>query len=305
MGSAEDSFSFLNLLDLTFWGDTLMRCKNVRKFSAADDSSYLFDRLNVSTLFESSRSWLLCFDDIDYLENIMHYLRLNVSFVEPNHYFDGTLGWYNETDSKGLMKMISNNEVDFIINSISMTDKLWHPNLFHMTNALKGDHKINFLIKKQRIKLSLDSYLTVFNSLIWLLMFLSILLISGMISLNLFLKKNYQQIYILNLNLIFDYLNMLICKQPSTLLTKLTSRYYLMYSIPILSIFTVNVIMSSLFSNMILPQQKWCQTLDCLAKSNIKFYILRQDNALGLIKNRDEWQFKAIRSRLQIQKERG
>ena len=242
MGSAEDSFSFLNLLDLTFWGDTLMHCKDVRKLSVAHNSSHLFGKLNVSTTFKSSRSWFSCYDDIDYLENIMHYLRLNVSFVEPNHDFDGTLGWYNETHSKGPMKMISNNEVDFIIDSISMIDKLWHPNLFHKTNALSGDHKINFLIKKQRIKLSLDSYLTAFSSFIWLLMFLSILLVSGIISLNLFLTKNYQQIYILNLNLIFDYLNMLICKQSSTLLKKLTTRHYLMYFIPILSIFSVNVI---------------------------------------------------------------
>ena len=123
---------------------------------------------------------------------------------------------------------------------------------------------------------------------------MSILFISGMISLNLLSTKNYQQIIILNLNLIFDYLNMLMCKHPSTLLKKLTTRHYLMYFIPILSIFTVNVIMSSLFSNMIVPQQKWCQTLDCFAKSSIKFYTLRNDYILSLIKNNDQWQFKAI-----------
>ena len=134
---------------------------------------------------------------------------------------------------------------------------------------------------------------------------MSILFISGMISLNLLSTKNYQQIIILNLNLIFDYLNMLMCKHPSTLLKKLTTRHYLMYFIPILSIFTVNVIMSSLFSNMIVPQQKWCQTLDCFAKSSIKFYTLRNDYILNLIKSSDQWQFKAINSRLKIHTERG
>ena len=48
--------------------------------------------------------------------------------------------------------MISNNEVDFIINDIFMTDQLWHPNLFHMTNALNGNHKMNFFIRKEKIK---------------------------------------------------------------------------------------------------------------------------------------------------------
>ena len=75
----------------------------------------------------------------------MHYLHLNLSFVQPNHDFDGTLGWYNSTDSKGPIKMISNNQLDYIIDEISMTDQLWHPNKFLMTNALNGNYKVNFL----------------------------------------------------------------------------------------------------------------------------------------------------------------
>ena len=68
MGLAEDNFSFLELLDLTFWADTLMHCKDVRKFSAADNSSDQFGQLTVSTIYKCPTSWFLCYD-IDYLEN--------------------------------------------------------------------------------------------------------------------------------------------------------------------------------------------------------------------------------------------
>ena len=82
MGLAEDNFLFSELLDLTFWADTLMHCRDVRKWSTADNSNYLFGQFTVSTVFKSPRSWFLCYDNIDYLENIMHYLHLNVSFVQ-------------------------------------------------------------------------------------------------------------------------------------------------------------------------------------------------------------------------------
>ena len=68
-----------------------MHCKDVRKFSAADNSSDQFGQLTVSTIYKGPTSWFLCYDDIDYLENIMHFLHLNLSFVQPNHDFDVSL----------------------------------------------------------------------------------------------------------------------------------------------------------------------------------------------------------------------
>ena len=64
----------------------------------------------------------------EFPEIIGHYLGLNLLFVQPNHDFDGTIGWINGTDSSGPLKMIANNQEDYVINDIFMND-IWYPNL--------------------------------------------------------------------------------------------------------------------------------------------------------------------------------
>ena len=183
---------------------------------------------------------------------------------------------------------------------------LWHPNLVLV--ATNGNDEINFLLRKKRIKFSITSYFNILNSYIWLLMLISIVIISGIISFNLSLE-NYRKksFWNLNLNLIFGYLNMLMTKQPSSLLTKLSNRHFLMYFIPILSIIFANVITSDIFSNMISPQYKWCQTIDCFANSKMKFFSFYNSNTyiMNLINNSNQWQFQAIASRLNVQREKG
>ena len=306
MGSAEESFSFLELLNFADWSETLINCRDVRKLNIKYNSSDLIDQLRVTSIIKSSKPWFQCFSYVDFLQVIIQFLRLNVSFVEPNHDFDGTLGWYNQTNSTGPLKMMDNNQVDYIVDKVITNEMLWNPNLILTTT--NGNHEINFLLRKKRIKFSISSYLNILNSYIWLLMLISILLISKIISLNVS-RQNEQKksFWNLNLNLIFDYLNMLMTKQPSFLLTKLSNRHFLMYFIPILSILFANVITSDIFSNMISPQYKWCKTLDCFANSKIKFFIFYNSNTyiMNLINSSNQWQFKEIVSRLNVQREKG
>ena len=306
MDSVEERFSFLDLLQLVNWADILLNCKDIRKLNLKYNSSDLIGYLRVTSLFQSSKPSFQCFDKIDFLQVIIQFLHLNVSFVEPNHDFDGTLGWYNQTHSSGLLKMMDNNQVDYIVDRVITNEMLSHPNLIIVTTD--GNFKMNFLVRKQTLKFSVASFLDIFSSFIWLVMFISILFISGIISIILS-RKNYlkKDFWIFNLNLIFDYLNMLMCKQSSSLLTKLTTRHFLMYFIPILSILFTNVITCENFSNLISPQQKWCSTLDCFVTSNYKFFSLYHDRAyiLDLIQNSNRWQFKAIYKRLHLQKEKG
>ena len=122
MGSAKESFSFLELLNLIDWSETLLNCKDVRKLNIKYNSSDLIDQLRVTSIIKSSKPWFQCFDNIDFLQVIIQFLRLNISFVKPNHDFDSTLGWYNQTHSSGPLKMMDNNQVDYIIDS-AMTNK--------------------------------------------------------------------------------------------------------------------------------------------------------------------------------------
>ena len=98
----------------------------------------------------------------------------------------------------------------------------------------------------------------------------------------------------------FGYLNMLMSKAPWHLLTKLTTRHFLMYFVPIISILFTNVITSGFYSNLISPQKQWCSTLDCFAKSHLKFFNNFDERYYinRLANQSDQWQFKAINSRM-------
>ena len=62
------------------------------------------------------------------LQIISHYLRLNLTFIKPNHDFDGTIGWINQTYLAGPLEIIANNQVDNVTNDMFMND-IWYPNL--------------------------------------------------------------------------------------------------------------------------------------------------------------------------------
>ena len=238
-------------------------------------------------------------------EIIGHYLRLNLSFVEPNHDFDGTIGWINQTDSAGPLKMIANNQVDYVTNDM-FTNDIWYPNLIVTSTALKDNYGISFFMKKQATRLSLANYLNVFNLRIWLLIFASIL-VSGFVQ-GLILSKPKEcskKIIIkraikLSLNLIFNYFNLLMCKQSSVLLAKLKPRHYLMSFIPLLSIMVINLMTSSIYSNMISPPKQWCDSINCFAKSNYKFYAIDNESSYKLLESKNKTEFKTIAERTDL-----
>ena len=231
---------------------------------------------------------------------ISHYLNLNLTFVKPTNDFDGTLGWQNETYSSGPLEMINKNEVDFIINDVITTKNIWNPKLYQMSTALFDDYTINFVLKKHIIKTSISDYFKVFSLLTWILILLSIILVS-VIQTIISLKK-FDHLFCLKLSV--DYFKMLISKS-SRFLTKLTDRHYLMYFIPILSVLLIALFQNIIYLNMIIPQKHWCQDIDCFAKSKLNFYTVSDEPALIAMREKKEWQFKEILSRLTIGKPRG
>ena len=88
--------------------------------------------------------------------------------------------------------------------------------------------------------------------------------------------------------------------QSSSFLSIIKPRHYLMCLIPLLSIIVVNLRSSFIYSNMISPPKQWCESIDCFAKSNLKFYALKRDNALNLLKKKNDKQIKSIVSRVQV-----
>ena len=101
----------------------------------------------------------------------------------------------------------------------------------------------------------------------------------------------------LSINLIFNYFNLLMCKQSSVLLAKLKPRHYLMSFIPLLSIVVINLLTSSIYSNMISPPKQWCKTLECFSQSNIKFVTFDPDLQDRFLTIKKDQHFKSILSR--------
>ena len=201
--------------------------------------------------------------------------------------------------------MIVNNQVDYVVNNLFMNKELWHPESIVMTHILDELYAINFLMKKQSIRISIRNYLNIFSPFTWMLILTSILVIGTVKGSSLWMRGDdkVKNIIKFTLNLIFNYFNLLICKQSSVLLAKLRPRLFLMYFIPFLSIIVVNSMTYSIYSNMISPPKLWCESLDCFDKSNLKFYAIKGDSSLLLIQNREE--FKSIKSRIQLHNGRG
>ena len=282
-----------------------LNCKKLSEFNSNLAPDIINGSLRITTKFKYPKSWYDCGMNSELSEIIGHYLRLNLTFVKPNHDFDGTIGWINETDSAGPLKMITNDQLDYLTNDMFMNE-IWYPNLIVTSTALKENYGISFFMKKQTTILSLANYLNMFSLRIWLLIFASILVsgfVQGLISSK--SKECSKRIIIkraikLSLNLIFNYFNLLMCKQPSVLIAKLKPRHYLMSFIPLLSIVIINLMTSLIYSNMISPPKQWCDSIDCFAKSNHKFYAIDDESSYQLLKRENKTGYKTIAGRTEL-----
>ena len=286
------------------FSNKLNNCKNFEDLSStAKNSTNFIDSLRFATL--SKNKVKECGYLIDLSEIIGHYL--NLSFVKPNQDFDGSLGWYNGTHSSGPMKMIAENQVDFILSEIPnefLTKNMWNPNLYQLRTALRHDYKIGFVVKKTTLNVSILDYLKVFSTLIWILIGISILMITITQTLIQHLSFNKKFNWSFFLNILSQYLSLLL-SQSSILLRNFKSFHYVMYFMPLFSVLIINLFNFGFYSNMITPRKQWCQDLNCLINSFDASYMLKDNPTLLVINKRKEWQFKVINSKLTIRRKRG
>ena len=275
---------FLSAISL----NKLINCKYLRDLNANHNPG---DVINGSFRIASTENTIESYNcgiHTELPEIISHQLHLNLSFVTPDYSYKDV----------NLAKFI-NNGVDYLANGVSMTDLLSDLNSIAASNYIFEDYYINFLVKKQSIRISLKNYYSLFSMLIWILLFAAIFCVGLIQGMKLILRKNENKknIFKFILNLIFNYFNLMMSNQPSVLLHKILPRNYIMYFIPLLSIIVVNSMKESIYSNMILTPKQWCDTLECFAESNIRFGTLDEHlhDKFSAIQKDD--QFKSISSR--------
>ena len=187
----------------------LIYCKELTDLNADHKpGDNVTGQFKITSFYKSAKLWYNCASSSGIPEIIAHYLHLNLSFVEPNHDFDGTIGWANQTHAIGPLEMFLNNQVDYITNDVIMNERISHPNSIGFPNYLVTNFGMNFLLQKQSIRLSIGNYLNVFNPSIWLLFLLSILAIASVEGLKV---KNLRFTF----DLIFNYLNLLLSTESS------------------------------------------------------------------------------------------
>ena len=279
------------MISQNFISDKLIDCKYLRDLNNNHKVGNIVDGQLRFTSNKGGTESFECGIHVE-LPKIIGDLHLNLSFLTR----DQVLKRRNSTSPT---KMIANDDVDYLTSDISMTGLLSDLNSIASSNYINEDYLTNFLMKKQSIRISLENYYSIFNILIWILLFATIVVVGVIQGMKLILRKedNRKNIFKFTSDLIFNYFNLMMSNQSSILLHKIVPRNYIMYFIPLLSIIVVNLMKESIYSNMISPPKQWCETLECFAQSNIRFVTLDRWLYNNLLKIRKEHEFKLIASR--------
>lgn len=295
-------FKLTDLYSLISWGDKFFNCKMIEELIKNHESDGFVDPLVIPS---EEKQWTECASNIELLENLIKYLHLNLTLIQVE---DLDLGWFNGTHSRGSIDLFINNQADLIVNNVNMDsfhhDSL-HLNLYDISNPINEFYQINFFTRKKSIQLTVKNFFNIFHWTVWLLFLTSILIIPIPLGFVLLKRSKLikEKLFTFNVRLSIDYLNMLLSSQGSDLLPNLNPRHHLMYLIPLLSIIVVNLLNSSIYSNMISPPKQWCQTLDCFANSSTQFYSGR-NYYFGFDKDKwkNQWQVIKIMKRHKLER---
>ena len=149
MGELNEGFSVHDFLSTTSI-NLLLLCKDLRKLEQNYNPNYVIDgSFKITSFLSNPKAWYNCAENVVIPEIISHYLHLNLTFVTPNHDFDGTMGYINGTHEFGPLKMIANNQVDYVSNRFYLSENLWHPEMIGISSALGQSYAINFIVKKK------------------------------------------------------------------------------------------------------------------------------------------------------------
>ena len=132
MDEFDEGISPIDFLSITS-SNLLMLCKDLKDLGTNHNPDHVIDgSFKITSFLINPKSWYNCAENIVIPEMISRYLHLNLTFVTPNHDFDGTMGYVNETHASGPLRMIANNQIDYVTNDIYLSDKLLHPEMIDM-----------------------------------------------------------------------------------------------------------------------------------------------------------------------------
>ena len=104
MNEINENFSPIDFLSMAS-ANRLMLCKDLKELESNHNSDDVIDgSFRITSFLSNPKAWYNCAENVVIPEIISRYLHLNLSFITPNHDFDGTMGYVNETHAFGFVK---------------------------------------------------------------------------------------------------------------------------------------------------------------------------------------------------------
>ena len=124
MTESNENISPIDFLSVTS-SNRLVLCKDLKELEPNHNPDHVIDgSFKITSFLTNLNTWYDCDSNVVIPEIISHYLHLNISFVTPNHDFDGTMGYINGTHTFGPLKMIANNQIDYVTSDIFLSENL-------------------------------------------------------------------------------------------------------------------------------------------------------------------------------------
>jgi len=252
--------------DLIPWAIKLMNVKDYKKLSShLRDQDQVEGTFKVSTFCQDKSSWG-SFDFYPEIPEIVgHYLRLNLSFVEP--LIEPNLT-YNQDWTVSVLQQMKDQRIDYILDPVFLSQQIFDPQITTLSTAIFGIFKISVLTKKEFVKKTSFEEISVFEKEVWWSL-ISIILITAF-SITILTSKSR------SISSTCFSLSILLISQ--TLSHRLTKNWIL-FSYIIICLFMTAFYKAIILDHIMHEPQEWCQTLDCFAKSS-KIALIASDNVV-------------------------
>ena len=142
-----NSLMFSIMDQYTPWVMKMINFKDYVEMTSDLDNSEIQGNLKVTTFLKPRESWWNYdfYPEIPYI--IAHYLKLNLTFVEP--FWNETVVTTNDW-IKLLVKLVREEQIDYIIDPIIISEEIFRPEDLTYSTGLLGLHQISILTRKDR-----------------------------------------------------------------------------------------------------------------------------------------------------------
>ena len=177
-----EGFTAVDVLSTTSL-NKLIDCKYLRDLNNNHKEGNIVDGQLRFTSNNGKTESFECGIHVELPKIIGDYLHLNLSFLTRDQVF-------KRRNSTSTIKMIANDDVDYLTTRTSMTGLLSCFNSAVTSNYINENYGINFIIKKQSNRISMGNYLNVFSISIWMLLLATILIVASVQSVKLIIRKD-------------------------------------------------------------------------------------------------------------------